>query len=98
MKRISTTSPIIGIKLYGSPEEQLANLARDLMALLQKLRLDIAEALNLRIVSSDSQPAVLAGELILWHDTDAAGGQPTHYLVVQDDSGNTVTFASEQVV
>lgn len=63
---------------------------------------DIANAINYnddhhtpRIFAQANQPTPNKGEIVLWQDTDAASGSPTHYIVWNHD-GTVVTFASQE--
>jgi len=80
--------------------EALRPLIQILVRDLEKYQRTVAEAVNgnetyIKSVSQNAQPTVPAGEIWLWHDADAAAGQPTHYLVANDGT-NTVTFASQE--
>lgn len=56
-----------------------------------------ADHIGPRIIEQGAQPTPDKGELVLWKDTDAAAGAPTHYLVM-NNSGTVVTFSSEETV
>lgn len=65
---------------------------------------DISNAVNYnddhhtpKIVAQTSQPTPNKGELVLWQNTGATSGDPTHYIV-WNHSGTILTFASQETV
>jgi len=49
-----------------------------------------------RYFKQNSRPTPDKREIVLWKDSDAAAGDPTHYLVIKDPDDNVVTFSSEE--
>lgn len=48
-----------------------------------------------RIIEQNAKPTPEKGELVLWKDADASAGQPTHYLVI-NENGTIITFSSKE--
>jgi len=84
--------------LSGNPEE-LADYLKLLIRELRSMYEEIANVVNLNekpeYVAQDAQPTPEKGKLIIWKDTDAGAGNPTHYLVYNDD-GTIRTWGSDQ--
>jgi len=81
-------------------EEKVYEAIRVIVEGLKKLHTDVVIAHNfntIEFVSANNQPTPEEGRIILWHDADAASGQPTHYLVVKMN-GTTRTFRSVEQV
>jgi len=100
MKTLSYTFPDIRLDKNQIPDEQLFNALDNFVRSIETLRKTLVEAINfnsISFVSQASQPTPAAGEWILWKDSDAGSGQPTHYIVASDGT-DTVTFASEELV
>jgi len=88
--------------LAGAEDPKTHKAFRNLSRELEKMQREVASVVNanqtaIKSVSQDSVPIVLENEIWLWKDTDADGGLPTHYLIVNDGT-DTVTFASEETV
>jgi hypothetical protein len=85
--------------LKSDDPQQGVDYLRDLVKTLQKALDEIRRVVNVNAIAfkaQDDQPTPYRGQLIVWKDTDASSGSPTHYLVYNDGS-DTVTFASEEV-
>jgi len=87
--------------LSGKPK-RLLDYVKKLIRYLNESYEALAQAVNYnaehhtpRQVAQDSRPTPEDGELIVWQDTDAGSGSPTHYLVV-NHGGTIVTFAAEE--
>lgn len=98
MKRLSETSPAFQFRYGKILDPEVAAFIRDLQSTLQGWKTDLVNAGNLRFISQNDRPTPEIGEVVLWKDADAGAGQPTHYLVVTDDNGVTVTFRSVETV
>jgi len=88
-------------KIVEGDHEELAEYLKILIRRLQELYGDVVSVINqnqfIDYVAQDSQPTPEQGRLIVWKDTDATTGNPTHYLVY-NDGGTVVTFKSDQLV
>ncbi|MFB0522095.1 MAG: hypothetical protein ACETWD_11805 [Desulfatiglandales bacterium] len=88
-------------KITGEDHEDLADYLKNLIKRLQELYGEVATVVNrnqyIEYVAQASQPTPAQGMLIVWKDTDAGTGTPTHYLVY-NDGGTVVTFKSDQLV
>lgn len=87
--------------LDGKPE-RLLDYFKKLIRYLRESYETLARAINYNsdhitpsVVAQDSKPTPNTGEMVLWQDTDAAAGDPSHYLVI-NHGGTVVTFASEE--
>ena len=76
----------------------LAEYLRDLIRVLKVTFDELRRVINFNAVeciSQDDRPTPQPGQLLVWKDTDASTGSPTHYLVYNDGT-DIVTFASEE--
>jgi len=76
----------------------LTEYLKGLLKILRSAISDIHNVVNLNsidYVAQDAKPTPRTGQLLVWKDTDAGAGNPTHYLVYNDGTG-VVTFASEE--
>ena len=101
MKQLSYSFPALRLqRTKGLTVEALISSLEELVATLKKLQKASIEAINFNAIttlSQNVQPTPEEGQWILWHDTDAAFGQPSHYIVAK--MGGTVrTFRSVEVV
>lgn len=101
MKQLSYAFPALRLQRTKSltVEELIASL-EELVATLKKLQKSTIEAINFNAIttlSQNGQPTPEEGQWILWHDADAAAGQPTHYIVTKM-AGTVRTFRSVEVV
>ena len=92
-----------------SKEKILSNDKHDLLSYLRALAIYLRETYETtaqvvnynvtyhrpRYVAQDTKPTPKTGELLVWHNTAAASGAPTHYLLY-NDNGNVVSFASQE--
>jgi len=81
----------------GNPE-LLTYYLKGLIKRLKSVISEIHTVVNLNaidFVAQDDQPEPRSGQLLVWKDTDAGTGDPTHYLVYNDGT-DIVTFASEE--
>jgi hypothetical protein len=101
MKQLSYSFP--SLRLQRTKEqtpEQIIESLEELVNTLKKLHKSTTEAINFNAIttlSQNGQPTPLDGQWILWHDADAAAGQPTHYIVT-NMAGTVRTFRSVEVV
>lgn len=82
----------------GDPKE-LADYMKSLIRSLRDMYADISRVVNLNaveFVSQNSQPTPSEDRLMVWKDTGAGAGDPTHYLVYTNRDGDTVTFPSNE--
>jgi hypothetical protein len=85
--------------IESGDHKELTDYMKSLIRALQAMHEDIARVVNLNaveFVSQAGQPTPSEGRLMVWKDSDAATGQPTHYLVYTTRDGATVTFASKE--
>jgi hypothetical protein len=87
--------------LSGKPQ-RLWDYFKKLIRYLTESYEDLANAINYnadhhkpRTVAQDNKPTPEKNEILLWQDTDASSGNPTHYIVWNHD-GTVLTFASEE--
>ena len=93
--------------LFSVPYYNVTNLAHAMSTVLRSLTRSISsshnrlvEVVNFNAITEydqNSQPTIAEGKLAIWKDADATTGNPTHYLMYNQD-GTTVTFASEETV
>lgn len=87
--------------LGGGSQSPLNRFTRSLINKLNKLTTELIKVINkqsIKYFAQDSAPTTSQlsdGRMALWKDTDAGGGSPTHYLVM-NDAGTIITFASEE--
>ena len=99
MKLLPTNAPRLVIDLRGVSQE-VERALRTLMRVSDKIIHLQADVVNFNaIVEYDqaAQPTITSGKFAIWKDSDATSGNPTHYLMYNQD-GTTVTFASEETV
>ncbi len=82
-------------QFVGGDNPELQNVVRAIED-LRKLLITVINFNAITLTSSGSQPTPAEGAMLMWEDTGATTGQPTHYIVATF-GGNTVTFASEEV-
>ncbi len=83
---------------YKNLTEDIRVLVRVLLRDTRRQYLDLGKTINfnsIQHVSADAQPTPAENRMLIWNDTDAGAGQPTHYLVV-NFGGSVVTFASKE--
>lgn len=88
--------------ILSDEPKRLLNYFKKLIRYLNESYEALAEAVNYnddhitpRIIEQDGKPTPDKAELVLWKDTDAPAGSPTHYLVM-NHNGAIITFASEE--
>lgn len=82
-------------------KEDMTYFLKMLIRKLMDMYGDIATEVNnnyIDYVSQNGQPTPANGKAMIWKDADATTGNPTHYLVFTTLDGDTVTFASEELV
>lgn len=99
MRQIDEGFPHIDIPLGGIEDfDSLREGLQSLLLLLRNMKADYTEVINYNAVTEITQAAQPTPEdsrMVVWKDSDAAGGQPTHYLVY-NFGGTVVTFASQE--
>ena len=96
---LTTSYPWKSDDIKSEDHELLERYLKMLIRKLNDAYGEIATIVNanaIEFVEQDAQPTPSKGRLYVWKDTDAGGGNPTHYLVYTDKNGDTVTFASEE--
>lgn len=98
-KTLGVYPPIV-VTTENIKDKSLLTPLQQLSVLIQTLRDHIREVVNFNrigYVAQDAKPTPVAGAFTVWKDTDATGGNPTHFLVY-NDGGTVVTFGSEETV
>ena len=103
MKKLPTQYPSLDLRVARDKVEipDIYLVLRDIIDAFRKFRVTTSSVINfncVEFVSQASAPTLENGELVLWKDSDATSGNPTHYLVMKDSNGDQVTFASEETV
>jgi hypothetical protein len=102
MKKLPINYPLIPLKekeaeigkaIYTS----FVNIAEAIKA-FRRTVVEVVNFNSISFVSQDAEPTVAAGKAILWEDSDATSGQPSHYIVFTDTTGTQVRFPSEQTI
>jgi len=88
-------------KVLSEDHKQLGEYLKLMVRIHREMYEEISTTANLNekpeYVAQDDQPTPEKGKLIIWKDTDAGAGNPTHYLVY-NDGGTVRTWGSDQVV
>lgn len=88
-------------KITSRDHQDLADYLKNLIVKLQNLYSEVADVVNQNrfpdYISQDAQPTPDEGQLMVWKDSDATTGNPTHFLVF-NDGGTIRTWGSDQVV
>ncbi|MFP4086638.1 MAG: hypothetical protein ACLFUL_07580 [Desulfobacteraceae bacterium] len=83
----------------GDPQD-LAAYMKALVRALRTMYSNIARVVNqnsVEYVSQDSRPTPSEGQMMVWEDSDAGAGEPTHYIVYTSRDGGTITFPSDEM-
>ena len=100
MRQLEVSFPPMGIGSTGDIEdERVRQTILDIVDLIDRLHKYHIEVVNFNSVdevTQASQPTPEEGRMYVWNDSNAASGQPTHYLVY-NMGGTVVTFASQEV-
>lgn len=97
-RQLSDNFPAMTLRVDDFPDRKTFDGIQKLIRDLRKLQLDFVAAFNfseIGYVSQNGQPTLEQDTITVWHDADATGGNPTHYIVI-NAKGTTVTFASEE--
>lgn len=101
MRQLDEGFPVVDIPIEGIEDfDSLKESLRSLLLVVRGLKADYTEAINYNAVTEVTQatrPTPETGRMLVWNDSDATAGQPTHYLVY-NFAGTVVTFASEETV
>lgn len=96
MKKASEVFPSLNIREDAFPDRHSWDAVMGVLRQIRKMQLEIVGVVNQNsweFVSATTQPVPPEGQAILWHHSNASGGQPTHYLVVRN-GGQSIRFAS----
>jgi hypothetical protein len=78
--------------------QEVIGYFKNLVLELRRMYTDIARAVNqnvnLQYIAQDAQPTPETGQLLIWKDTDAGAGNPTHYLTY-NDGGTIILWGSD---
>lgn len=99
MKLLPLNAPRLLVNLDGISQD-LQRAFRTIMRYTDRtihLQSDVVNFNAIVEYDQNSQPTIASGKFAIWKDADATSGNPTHYLMYNQD-GTTVTFASEETV
>ncbi len=100
MPHLNRGFPVLVQNLEGL-DENTRRVFQSLIQQLETLRGTVVDAVNFQeitFVSQPAQPTPQPGRTVVWKDSDATTGQPTHYIVYTDPNSVTVTFRSVETV
>ena len=103
--KLSSTFPRLDVDLsvLSKEDANLAILLQNFIHSVVDLNIELQRVVNRNAIKYFDQNIVPTiadlsdGEMAIWKDADATGGNPTHFFVYNDD-GVIVTFASEETV
>ncbi len=98
MKKLGETFPPLDLKEITT--NTFKSFTRNLVDVLEGLRLHIVDVVNFNsidYISQAAKPTPSVGAMTIWKDSDATTGNPTHFIVY-NDAGTVVTFASVELV
>ncbi len=103
MRALQANYPALTIQKELIPDEydasKLYDALQNIVIQLRRMQGNIASIVTFNEVkefTGDAITTVESGQMYIWNDSDAASGQPTHYLVY-NLGGTTVRFASVEV-
>lgn len=101
MRQIKEEAPPTDVPLGTRADiGSLFDSVRGIIRILKNLKADYTEAINYNAITEYTQgvkPIPANGRMIIWNNTNAIVGQPSHYLVY-NFNGVILTFASEELM
>ena len=90
--------PIQRDKITSQDPEVFYQYMKNILLRINQMIADIVDNIQWspRFFEQDSMPTPDKREIVLWKDTSASSGDPTHYIVIKDPKGNTVSFKSQE--
>jgi len=100
MRRLTSQKqiPIKREKLVTDDGEVFYNYMKNVFLRINQMFADVVDNIKWspRVFEQSSMPSPDKREIIIWKDTGASSGDPTHYLVTKDPNGNVVSFKSQE--
>jgi len=92
--------PIKREKIISEDDEVFYDYMKNVFRRINSMFTDLVDSLQWtpQYYAQDTEPSPDSRELVVWKDTSATSGDPTHYIVTKTPDGNTVKFPSAETV